>query len=445
MDALGAAGHGIKADEVTALGVVPGASTGTAQIALQHGQNHVKLGLQQLGVLLHMSLDTGHILKVTDVTQLVDLVVGDHLGGDQLGHVLDVLLGGGHDADARTGEGDLAGGGELEDHVGAAGLGTHGNDIGEGDEIAYELMDTVGVVPHDDEVGGGGLHVGHPLGGDLGVGVALGVGVLGHAPDALDHGIPDQVLHHVHIGAVGGHGHGDELEAKALRDPEVAVIAGGGAEELDPLLLAPGAHGLLQAVGVGPGDQVVHQGQGGVAADEGLLGLAAQDVGPVFPGAPEARQIAVVAGIVTVEDAVVGVGENGEDIADGVKLQLAGLTAGHIQLQALSLKTHILLTQRLFALDQLLAGHIQKTAHVSTSFLARQSAPYIVCLLLYKISLFFASLISYSCKNFAVFCFFMKNYPVFRIILRKIRYFSPLFRHNEEKIRKSFEKTCKIS
>ena len=82
----------------------------------------------------------------------------------------------------------------------------------------------------------------------------------------------------------------------------------------------------------------MHQSQSGVAADEGLLGLAAQHIGPVFPGAPKSCQVAVVSGIVAVEDAVIGIGQNGQNIADGVKLQLAGLAAGHIQIQTLALQ-----------------------------------------------------------------------------------------------------------
>ena len=81
------------------------------------------------------------------------------------------------------------------------------------------------------------------------------------------------------------------------------------------------------------GNGVVHQRERGVAADEALLGLAAEDLGeqPLRRGQP--RQLAIIAYINTIGNIVFGGLENIHNIADHVKLCLAGLAAGHIQLQ----------------------------------------------------------------------------------------------------------------
>ena len=174
--------------------------------------------------------------------------------------------------------------------------------------------------------------------GDGGVGVddAIGVGVLGHTPDALDGGILHQLFHQIHIGTFGGHGNGDQLGAEALGDLKVAVIAGGGAQEFDGIQLAPGLFGVEQTMGVGLCNGIVHQSQAGVAADEAFLRLAAKDIGPQLLGSGDAGELAVVANIQTVGHAVGGGLQGGEHIADKVQLFPAGLAAGHIQMELLS-------------------------------------------------------------------------------------------------------------
>ena len=77
----------------------------------------------------------------------------------------------------------------------------------------------------------------------------------------------------------------------------------------------------------------MHQVQAGVAAHECLLRLAAQNICPVFTGAVQTCQITVVAGILAVDHTFLRVGQNAEHIADQIQLQLAGLAAGHIQVQ----------------------------------------------------------------------------------------------------------------
>ena len=195
-------------------------------------------------------------------------------------------------------------------------------------------MDAVGVIPHQHEVGGGGLQ-GRQTADGLGrVHHALGVGVLGHVPHTLDGGILHQLLHHVHIGASGGHGNSNHLHAEGLGDLEVPVIAGGGAEPLHLVQLAPWLLAVEQAVGKGLGHRVIHQLQTGVAAHEHLLQLAAQNVGKQRLGGGDTGHLAIVSGLDTVGDKILRLDENAEDIRHQIQLVTARLAPCHIQLQA---------------------------------------------------------------------------------------------------------------
>ena len=299
---------------------------------------------------------------------LVHLVKADGLDADELFHVGKVRLGAGEAGDARAGKGHLGGGGELEDHVGVAVPGALGEDVREGHEFPFQLMDAVGVVPHEEEVRGGGLQGSKAADGLLGVNVALGVGVLGDIPHALDLGVLHSGLHGVHIRAVGGHGDGDELEAEGLRDLEVAVIAGGGAEPLEALLFAPGLFRMEQAVGHGLADGVVHQLEAGVAAGEDLALPTSQDLREEPPGGGEAGQLAVVAAVHAVGEKVLRRMEDIEKAADHVQLLLAGLAPGHVQLQALGLQGVILRPDGGQLRLQLRPGEVPVFLHGDPSF-----------------------------------------------------------------------------
>ena len=292
-------------------------------------------------MLLHQGQGVGLVLQEQNVAQLVDLVEADGLDVDELGEVGDVVGAGCHDAHAGTGEGDLAGGGELVDHVGIAVLRAQADDVGEFHIVAVELVDAVGVVPHEHKVGGGGLHLRQTVDGRGGVDHAFGVGVLGDIPHTLDGGVLDEGLYLIHVGAVGGHGDGDHLYAEALGDLEVAVIAGNGADPLDLVQLAPGLFAVEQTVGESLGYGVVHQLQAGVAAHEHLLRLAAQNVGKQPSGRGNTRHLAVVADVDAVGDEILRLRQQTENGCDQVQLGLAGLAPGHIQAEAHGLELFV--------------------------------------------------------------------------------------------------------
>ena len=198
-------------------------------------------------------------------------------------------------------------------------------------------MDAVGVVPHQQEVRRGRLHLCDALDGLVGVDDAVGVRVLRHVPHALDARVLDEVFDNVHVGAVFGHRDGDELKAEALGHLEVAVIARRGAEPFDALFLAPRLFAVQQAVGVGLGDRVVHELEARIAAGEDLRGPAAEDIGEQLTRALKTLELAVVAGVHAAVHALLGAGQRGQDAADKVKLLLARLAARHVELEALGL------------------------------------------------------------------------------------------------------------
>ena len=86
----------------------------------------------------------------------------------------------------------------------------------------------------------------------------------------------------------------------------MTVITGSGTQELDLLFLAPGAGRTQQAVGESTGDDVAHHIQRSGAANEDLLCLAAQDLGPVSAGRGQTGQLAVVTGVDITVEAILG-------------------------------------------------------------------------------------------------------------------------------------------
>ena len=85
----------------------------------------------------------------------------------------------------------------------------------------------------------------------------------------------------------------------------------------------------------------MHQIQAGIAAYKGLRGLTAQNICPVFPGAPETGQITVVTAVVPVDHALSGVCQHIQHVAHQIQLQLTGFATGHIQLQILRFQLRI--------------------------------------------------------------------------------------------------------
>ena len=85
-------------------------------------------------------------------------------------------------------------------------------------------------------------------------------------------------------------------------------------------------------------DHAVHQLQTGVAAYKNLLGLAVQNVCEQALCLRQTGQSAVIADVDTVNNVILRLLEHVENIRDHIQLVLAGLAAGHVQLESLCLQ-----------------------------------------------------------------------------------------------------------
>ena len=184
---LGTAGHDVEADEVAALGVRPvGDVAAGSQLLVEGRLDGIKAGYQTAAVLCHVGQNAFLVLEEADVTQLVHLIIADDHDREAFADVLHHGFAAGQCRDACAREGDLAGRGEHEHTVLIAVLLALVQQHRGLDDLIGEVVHDVGLIPEDLEVGRSGLHLGEALDGLIAVGVAVGVGILRHAPDALD-------------------------------------------------------------------------------------------------------------------------------------------------------------------------------------------------------------------------------------------------------------------
>ena len=86
-------------------------------------------------------------------------------------------------------------------------------------------------------------------------------------------------------------------------------------------------------MGIGFGNEIIHQGQAGASAGNGLFHPAAQDIGPIPPGSRQTGQLPIVAGVDSVGDALLRLCQDSQYVADHVQLRAPRLAPGHVQLQ----------------------------------------------------------------------------------------------------------------
>ena len=78
---LGGAGHGVKGDEVAALGPPPGGDLQRRDLPVQRVHHTAELGAHDGGVLLHQLQGVGLVLEIEHMALLVHLVEADDLNG----------------------------------------------------------------------------------------------------------------------------------------------------------------------------------------------------------------------------------------------------------------------------------------------------------------------------------------------------------------------------
>ena len=235
--------------------------------------------------------------------------------------------------------------------------------------MVIQVVHPIGVVPEDAEIRSRGLQPREAAHGFITVGNALGVGILGHAPDALDGFVLFyQLFHHVHVRPGGRHGYGNHLDAEIFGDGEVAVIAGHRAQELHLRQAAPRrvAH---DAVGPGAADGVKHHVQGRVAINDNVLGVVFHHIAQQLAGFQDTGQLAVSAAVGAVVAGQVGIGvQHVHHFHGKVQLLLAGDAAAHVQAHAQGLDFFILRFQLIIFGGQFLHRHFRIGLHKKPSF-----------------------------------------------------------------------------
>ena len=283
---------------------MPSAYVQRLYFALKIFEDYVELGLEELGVLLHVRQGGCPILQKQRMAQLVYLIEADGLGGYQLLHVRHIRLAARKARNTASWEGYLGRGSEFKYHIRIAGLAAQRQNIPEGAEFSVKLVDTVGVVPHEQEVRRRRLKMRYAVDDLVAVYYAVGIGILRHAPHTLYGGILYDLLYHVHVRAVVVHGNRYKLHAEGLGDLEVAVIAGRRAKPLYLVQLGPWFFGMQQAVGISLCYGIVHKLKAGVAAYKYLLGLYSQSIGKKSPAYRQTVQPAVIKGVYAVCNSV---------------------------------------------------------------------------------------------------------------------------------------------
>ena len=112
------------------------------------------------------------------------------------------------------------------------------------------------------------------------------------------------------------------------------VVARNRAQKFHCLQLSPGLGAILQAMGIGFGNGVIHQGKTGASADKNFLRLGAQKLGKQDLCRGDTGQGSVIADVQLAVIKIFRLTENGCKTADHIQLLAAGFSAGHVELQA---------------------------------------------------------------------------------------------------------------
>lgn len=155
--------------------------------------------------------------------------------------------------------------------------------------IGIEMVDAIGIVPHDGEIRGGSFHGSQTAHGFIAVCDARGIGVLGHTPDALHRRVLYQLFHQIHIRAGFGQRDSHQLKAQILCDGKVTVISRHQAEELAVGALIPGLGRVQHAEHQAPHQGIIHHGEAGAAADNDILPAHSHDLSHQAAGFPGCR------------------------------------------------------------------------------------------------------------------------------------------------------------
>jgi len=274
------------------------------------------------------------VFQKANVTQLVEFVRADGTRRETGEEPLNIGGRGGKESKAGVGERDFRSGSEDKGAIRMSMARAQLDNVRDFDALGGEMMHGVGVVPENAEIGCGGLHGGEPPDDCVGIHDAGGVAVFGNAPDGFDGGIAgDEALDFVHVRAVVAEYYGDHANAVLLADGEVAVVAGNGAKKSDFGVVAPGPGAVACSFQKGINDDVVHEGEAGIIADDYLLRRRAENSGEEAARFEETLKATVIAAINAAFGEKIGGSGKREERAAQVELGGRGFAASEIEFE----------------------------------------------------------------------------------------------------------------
>ena len=162
------------------------------------------------------------------MTQLVDLIISNRHNRQALLDLLHICLGRRNGRNPGTCKDNFGCGTEFKHQIRIPRFLTKGQYLRQGVlSVLIEMVHHISVIPINTEILCRRLQIGKPSYRLLRIGIALGVGILRHAPDSLDALIfRNQSFHHIHIRPLRGHRHIYHLNSKILCNRKMSVISG---------------------------------------------------------------------------------------------------------------------------------------------------------------------------------------------------------------------------
>ena len=199
-------------------------------------------------------------------------------------------------------------------------------------------MDTVGIVPHQQEVLSCRLHGGYAPDRFFGIYNSRGIGILRNIPHSLDLRVFYELLYDIHVWPFFIHRNRYEFESETLGYTEMSVIPRDRAEEFESFLFRPRRRAVQKPVCKGFCHCIIHEREARVAADEHLLLSASQDIGKESSCLRHAGKLAVVGSIDPVSDHVISLRNERKHGNRKRDLFCLGLASHHIELQSFCFK-----------------------------------------------------------------------------------------------------------
>ena len=233
--------------------------------------------------------------------------------------------------------------------------------------FVIQVMDAVGIVPEQPEIGGGRFHAGQCTDDIIGVRDAGGVAVHRDTDHAFDGGILDGRENRFHIRTVIEGLHRNHFYAELIQGMEMPVIARHRTDEPDLIELPPRRKSGQRTEDESAGESVMQHGQAGIPARDHQLRRDAEQ----FPEQPadfdQSVDIRVIiAAVDPVLTEVVAGFRKREQLFRKIQLGMRWLAAGEIQGKNPRFEILKLLQLYIMFAKKLFAGEIRNFLHAAS-------------------------------------------------------------------------------